>query len=116
MNDTPKRKPFFERVKAGLQEAIQFTKGGELNLRSTVVPDAPPQLRAADVFQLRKRLSMSQGIFAMVLNVSVKTVQSWEQGKRRPSLAALRLLQMLQAQPTVFCRVAGLKNLHVKAH
>jgi DNA-binding transcriptional regulator YiaG len=34
---------------------------------------------------------MSQAVFAQVLNVSTKTVQSWVQGQRKPSQAALRL-------------------------
>ena len=40
-----------------------------------------------------KKSDYSQGIFAAILNVSVKTVQSWESGDRMPSHAALRLLE-----------------------
>jgi DNA-binding transcriptional regulator YiaG len=32
---------------------------------------------------------MSQAVFALVLNVSTKTVQSWEREERKPSRAAL---------------------------
>lgn len=34
-------------------------------------------------------------MFALVLNVSVKTVQSWEAGKRVPTHSALRLLEIV---------------------
>jgi hypothetical protein len=51
---------------------------------------------------------MSQGVFARLLNVSVKTVQSWEQGERKPSHAALRLLQVLAEQPEMVCQIVGL--------
>jgi putative transcriptional regulator len=51
---------------------------------------------------------MSQGVFARTLNVSVKTVQSWEQGERKPSQAALRLLQLLDANPEAVCEIVGL--------
>ncbi|MBY0527849.1 MAG: helix-turn-helix domain-containing protein [Gemmataceae bacterium] len=109
MSETTKRPPFFERLKAGLEEAIQFTEGKELNLRTTVVPEAPPPMIAADVVRLRKRLGMSQGFFAQLLNVSAKTVQSWEQGERLPSQAALRLLQMFDKETVAACQVAGLQ-------
>ncbi|MFA6492400.1 MAG: helix-turn-helix domain-containing protein [Candidatus Babeliales bacterium] len=37
----------------------------------------------------------SQGAFAKVLNVSIKTVQSWESGVRVPSHSSLRLLEIV---------------------
>jgi len=50
---------------------------------------------------------MSQGVFARLLSVSSKTVQSWEQGVRLPSTASLRLLHIFTEQPDVVCRVVG---------
>ncbi|MCC6154411.1 MAG: hypothetical protein IT367_11665 [Candidatus Hydrogenedentes bacterium] len=44
---------------------------------------------------------MSQTVFAAPLNVSKKTVQSWEQGIRSPSDASLRLLQIIRKRPDV---------------
>jgi putative transcriptional regulator len=99
----------FEQIKDGLEESIQFTQG-ELNLRTTTVPTRPPAVTARKIVALRQKLGMSQGVFAQVLNVSAKTVQSWEQGERKPSQAALRLLQVMQAQPQVVCQAAGLRK------
>jgi len=42
---------------------------------------------------------MSQSVFASVLNVSLRTVQAWEQGRNRPCGPALRLLWLLEAKP-----------------
>jgi putative transcriptional regulator len=42
---------------------------------------------------------MSQAMFARLLNVSPKTVQSWEHGTRKPSQAALRLIQVFEQNP-----------------
>jgi DNA-binding transcriptional regulator YiaG len=39
---------------------------------------------------------MSKAIFAGMLNLSTKTVQSWEEGVRKPSQAALRLIQVFR--------------------
>ena len=50
---------------------------------------------------LRRDLRMSQSVFAATLNVSIKTVQSWEQGLRAPNQASLRLLQIIRTQPSV---------------
>lgn len=44
---------------------------------------------------------MSQAVFAATLNVSKKTVQSWEQGWRTPSDVALRMLQVIDRNPEV---------------
>lgn len=107
MAKTPERPSLFERLKTGLEEGIQFARG-ELNLRTTELPDRPPAVSAKRVVQLRKRLGMSQGVFARMLNVSSKTVQSWEQGERQPSSAALRLLQILDARPRMVYRIVGL--------
>lgn len=105
---TPKtRKPLFERLKAGLEEGIAFAKG-ELNLKTTEVPDEPPEIDAQSLAALRGQTAMSQAVFAKLLNVSTKTVQSWEQGVRQPSQASRRLIQVFSERPDVLCQVAGL--------
>jgi putative transcriptional regulator len=102
----PKRKPLADRLKDGLTEAIQFAKG-ELTLRTVRVPDPPPEIAAKEVTSLRTKTGMSQAVFARVLNVSTKTVQSWEQGERKPSHAALRMLQVFRASPTFVIEIVG---------
>ncbi len=104
MNSVPRTR--FRRLKAALEEGIRHARG-ELKLRTTVLSSPPPKLRARDVIQLRQRFHMTQRMFACALNVSPKTVQSWEQGSRRPSQAALRLLQVLCLRPEVIIEVVG---------
>ena len=53
---------------------------------------------------------MSQAVFARVLNVSTKTVQSWEQGERKPSRAALRMLQLFREHPAFVYEVVGIPD------
>jgi len=100
------RPPFFDRVCKALEEGIQHARG-EISLRTTTLrlPDRPPKVEARAIARLRERCKMSQFVFASVLNVSVKTVQSWEQGNRKPSQAALRLLEILSADPTMADRI-----------
>ena len=106
MITTPKRKPVAERLKAGLIEAVQSAKG-ELTLRTVQVPAPPPEIAAKEVSSLRAKAGMSQAVFARVLNISTKTVQSWEQGERKPSHAALRMLQLFRENPTFVFEIVG---------
>ena len=108
------RKPLYERLKKGLKEGIQFSKG-ELNLLTVEVPEKPPMVTAQTIVALRGQSNLSQAVFAKLLNVSKKTVQSWEQGQRTPSQASLRLIQILNEQPNVVFKIVGLSDvLHTK--
>jgi putative transcriptional regulator len=60
-----------------------------------------PNLSADDVRTIRDRLDLSQPVFASALNVSAETVKAWEQGKKRPSGPAARLLQIVELHPSV---------------
>lgn len=86
----------FKDLKKGLEEALEFSKG-KITLKSDVIeiPEPPSDYTAQDIRRIREKNHYSQGIFAKVLNVSVKTVQSWETGARVPSHVALRLLEVV---------------------
>jgi putative transcriptional regulator len=78
------RRPLFERLRQGLNEGIAHAKG-KLTLKTVEVPEQPPEIDAKTLAALRVQAAMSQGVFAKMLNVSTKTLQSWEQGVRKPS-------------------------------
>ena len=101
------RKPFAERIRAGLDEALAHARG-ELTLKTVAVPLAPPEIDAESLAAMRGSAGMSQAVFASVLSVSPNTVRSWEQGKRKPSKAARRMIHLFAVQPEVVCRVVGL--------
>jgi len=86
----------FKALKKGFEEAIAHDQG-KLNLRSEFIeiPKPPAHYKAKEIKKIRKKNKYSQGIFAKVLNVSIKTVQSWESGQRTPSQATLRLLEII---------------------
>ena len=106
MNGRQKQRSVFGQIKAGLEDSIAYSRG-QLSLVTTQPPLPPPELSRAEIAALRKRLKMSQAFFAAVLNVSAKAVQSWEQGIRRPSDAALRMLQVIGRQPSVVRVIAA---------
>lgn len=97
-----KRPPFFERVKDALKEGIAHARG-ELPMKTTVVevPDTAPNRSPQEVRAIRDKIGFSQRAFARLISVSVKTVQSWEQGLRRPDGAALRMMQLVELDPHV---------------
>lgn len=87
---------FFDDLKEGLEEAIAYEEG-KITLRSRLVeiPSPPAIYTAKDIQKIRARHRYSQSIFAKILNVSPKTVQSWESGERIPNHSALRLLEII---------------------
>lgn len=71
----------------------------KLTLRTTKLPKPAPMLTPKDVARIRARLKVSQSVFAAMLNVPIVTAISWEKGRRQPSGAALRLLEIALEHP-----------------
>ena len=58
------------------------------------------------VAEIRKNTGLSQARFAVLLGVSVRTLQDWEQGRRAPSGAARTLLLIARKNPKTLLEVA----------
>src|SRR2546428_2657235 len=91
----------FAELKESLQQAIEHARGERHDLRTTVLPAPPKPMKKSEIVKLRQQLNLSQVLFARLLNVSVKTVQAWEQGAREPSDAALKLLTIVKKHPEI---------------
>ncbi len=65
------------------------------------------KLEAPDAKDAREKMGLSQGEFAKLMRVSVKTLQNWEQHRRKPTGPAAALLKIVSAAPEV-----ALKSLH----
>ena len=50
---------------------------------------------------IRERTSLSQSEFAQLIGVSVKTLQNWEQDRRRPTGPAAALLRIIEHDPAL---------------
>jgi putative transcriptional regulator len=90
-----------ERLMEAMQEVLDHSEG-KIELRTSKLPVTPiPETMSADEIKgTRKKLGMSQTVFAMTIGVSSKTVESWEAGRYVPDGAARRLITMLQADPS----------------
>jgi len=84
-------------------QALAYERGAREGFRVTrvVAPRPPRPMSSEEIAELRKRLRYSQSVFARALNVSIKTVQAWEQGARVPSDAALKLLSIAKKHPEI---------------
>ena len=82
------RRNYFKELKEGLEE----------------IRDRPESLRRhtfapLDILKARENFGMSQSQMAVFLNVSVRTLQNWEQGRRGPTGPAQTLLRIMQKEP-----------------
>ena len=93
----------FADLKASMEDALAFERGKGRNLKVTRIqaPRPPKAMSSREIVQIRRKLNCSQAVFAMMLNISTKTVQAWEQGSREPSDAALKLLTIAKKHPEV---------------
>ena len=57
------------------------------------------EFRPADVKAIRGGLGKSQSEFALMIGVSVSTLQNWEQGRRQPEGPARALLKIAAENP-----------------
>ena len=62
------------------------------------------QYSPSRLIEIRGRTSLSQAQFAQLLNVSVKTLQNWEQGRRRPAGPAVSLIRIVDREPAIALR------------
>jgi len=92
----------FTKLIASIKEAGEIKAGHR-------VPNRTYDVRPPEIRMVRERLDVSQGDFAMMIGVSTRTLQNWEQGRRQPEGPANALLRIASRNP-----MAVLDALHVK--
>ena len=85
----------------GHADHLEGKKKLTMRLTRVALPTPIKDLRPKEIIGIRKKLNVSQPVFAALLNVPLATERSWEQGKRKPSGAALRLLDLARQKPKI---------------
>ncbi len=83
------------------RQALEHAQGKRREMRTPLLPNPPARMPASEIVKLRESLNCSQAVFAKLMNISVKTVQSWEQEIGEPSGAALKLLTIAKKNPQI---------------
>jgi len=93
-----KETTFGDEVMHSLNDFLESVERGEpITVRTVKLNLEPSRYSPQDVRRSRKKLGISQAIFAQLMGVSVKTVQSWEQGGRPVPGPARRLLDDIES-------------------
>ena len=79
------------KFQADLLQSVREYKAGEFARKTMVTP--------TDALRARTRMALSQSQFAKLLGVSVRTLQEWEQGRKKPTGAAQTLLRVAVRTP-----------------
>ena len=90
----------FEELTRSIRQAGAIARGERK-------PARRHELTPSRILAVRERSGLSQAQFARLLNVSVKTLQNWEQHRRNPTGPAAALLKIVSTAPEV-----ALKSLH----
>lgn len=82
----------FEKLVTSVKQAGKI-KRGEMKASRAI------DLKPMDIREVRKKLNLSQSEFALMIGVSLSTLQNWEQGRRRPDGPAQALLKVAASNP-----------------
>lgn len=88
-----------EKFQADLLASVEQMRRGEAARKT--------QVRLTDAAEARARVGLSQQDFALLLGVSARTLQDWEQGRREPTGAAKTLLRVAATHPEVLLELVG---------
>ncbi len=82
----------FDELLASVQEMDEIVQGKKDAARVTEFPE--PEVKV-----IREKVGLSQNRFALLIGVSKRTLENWEQGRRHPTGPAKALLRILDADP-----------------
>ena len=86
------------------KELLESVREGGAILRGEKPASRRFAVEAEGVRGVREKTSLSQSEFADLIGVSVKTLQNWEQDRRRPTGPAAALLRIIAYDPKLAIR------------
>ena len=82
-----------ERIIRSAKQALEFAEGKKDHGCTVHIPEE------INVRRIRRKLNMSQKVFAEYFGVNVRIVQDWEQGRRVPSGASKNFPFVIDREP-----------------
>jgi putative transcriptional regulator len=90
-------------------DALEGERQGKATLRTTEVEfKAAPEMTPEKVRAVRKKLHVSQPVFAAYLRIKLQTVKNWEQGISKPNDQAAILISLIERNPKLLDEIAAL--------
>ena len=89
------------------ERLVESVKQAGKNRRGEMKAGRVIQFLPADVRAIRLKLGKSQSEFALMIGVSVATLQNWEQGRRTPVGPARALLKVAAENPKAIEQALG---------
>lgn len=86
------REKDFKKLTGSIKQAGKIRRG-------EMKPSRIFQFNPTDIKKIRLRLKKSQSEFALMIGVSISTLQNWEQGRRQPRGPAQALLKIAAEKP-----------------
>ena len=111
-----------ETIKNAIGDTVQdlllsgiTTSFTEKELKKLGVSFPEVEIDAYEIQKIRKKVKLSQNVFAKLINVSPSSVRQWEQGKRKPSGSTKVLLDLLRMKPSILNYRIKASNLRKEA-
>ncbi len=86
------KKEMFNELTQSIKEAGQIKKGQKK-------PSRIFNYEPVDIKKIRTKVNASQAELAHMIGVSLRTLQNWEQGRRKPRGPAKALLKVFEQNP-----------------
>jgi putative transcriptional regulator len=94
------KKQMFDELIKSIKEAGRIRKGKKR-------PSRVFKYKPIDIKRIRKQVNASQAEFAHLIGVSERTLQNWEQGRRKPRGPARALLKVFDENPKAVVKALG---------
>jgi putative transcriptional regulator len=98
-------KKAFDKIAAGLNEALEIARGNATPAKLYV----PPEI---SVREIRKKLNLSQDHFAAEFGFTINQIRDWEQGRTRPLGGLRAYLMLIRSDPKLVSQL--LRNSTVR--
>lgn len=81
------------------EELLKSVQEGARILNANQAPSRKYEVTSHSIKETRQKYNLTQSEFAELLDVSLRTLQNWEQGRREPQGPAKMLLKVASVHP-----------------